>query len=106
MLDDLCPCGTDERYDLCCGRLHRRSSEGRTAAELMRSRYAAYAVDVRREYAHVTDTDFAAGRGAILADLLARPALFRTGRARERWEDAARENVAAELARLRSGRTG
>ena len=69
-------------------------------------RYAAYASDVRREYAHVADADFAAGRGAILADLLARPALFRTDHARERWEDAARANVAAELARLRSGRTG
>ena len=44
MLADLCPCGTAERYDLCCGRLHRRSAEARTAAELMRSRYSAYAV--------------------------------------------------------------
>lgn len=64
-------------------------------------RYAEYVSDVRAEYAHVADPDFAAGRGAILAELLARPALFATERARELWEQAARDNVAAELARLR-----
>jgi len=41
---ELCPCGTGERYDLCCGRLHRRAAEAGSAVELMRSRYAAYAV--------------------------------------------------------------
>ena len=66
------------------------------------ARYAEYAADVRAEYAHVSDADFAAGRGAILADLLSRPALFATDRGRGLWEDAARDNVAAELARLRS----
>jgi predicted metal-dependent HD superfamily phosphohydrolase len=65
-------------------------------------RYAEYAADVRAEYAHVADTDFAAGRGAVLADLLGRPALFATPRARELWEDAARANVSAEVERLRS----
>jgi SEC-C motif-containing protein len=39
-----CPCGSGERYDACCGRLHRRDAEAETAEELMRSRYAAYAV--------------------------------------------------------------
>jgi SEC-C motif-containing protein len=39
-----CPCGSGERYDACCGRLHRRAAEAATAEELMRSRYAAYAV--------------------------------------------------------------
>lgn len=39
-----CPCGSGQRYDACCGRLHRRASEAATAEELMRSRYAAYAV--------------------------------------------------------------
>jgi SEC-C motif domain protein len=39
-----CPCGSGERYDECCGRLHRRAAEAQTAEELMRSRYAAYAV--------------------------------------------------------------
>jgi SEC-C motif-containing protein len=39
-----CPCGSRERYDACCGRLHRRQADAATAVELMRSRYAAYAV--------------------------------------------------------------
>ncbi|GAA1476713.1 hypothetical protein GCM10009623_11590 [Nocardioides aestuarii] len=64
-------------------------------------RYADYAADVRADFAHVSDADFVAGRGAILAELLSRPALFATQRARDLWEDAARDNVAAELARLR-----
>jgi predicted metal-dependent HD superfamily phosphohydrolase len=63
-------------------------------------RYAAYVGGVRREYAHVPDPDFAAGRAAVLRDLLAKPTLFHTARARECWETRARENVEAELARL------
>ncbi len=63
-------------------------------------RYAEYARDVRREYAHVPDADFARGRSAVLADLLAKPALFQTARGFDLWEAAARRNVAAELARL------
>ena len=39
-----CPCGSGERYDACCGRLHRREAEAESAEELMRARYAAYAV--------------------------------------------------------------
>lgn len=66
-----------------------------------RARYAEYAADVRREYAHVSDADFAAGRSAILADLLARPVLFHTPHAREHWDAPARANVTAELQRLR-----
>jgi len=64
------------------------------------SRYEEYVADVRREYAHVPDGDFRAGRAAILADLLAKPHLFHTAHAREHWEPAARANVEAELRRL------
>lgn len=39
-----CPCGSGERYDACCGRLHRGAAEAGSPEELMRSRYAAYAV--------------------------------------------------------------
>ena len=63
-------------------------------------RYTAYVAAVRREYAHVPDDQFAAGRAAILRDLLAKPTLFHTAYAREHWEDAARANVARELAEL------
>lgn len=40
-----CPCGTGERYDACCGRLHRGAAEAATPEQLMRSRYAAYALN-------------------------------------------------------------
>lgn len=39
-----CPCGSGASYDACCGRLHRGAAQAATAEELMRSRYAAYAV--------------------------------------------------------------
>ena len=63
-------------------------------------RYDSYARDVRTEYAHVSDADFRAGRAAVLSDLLAGPSLFRTPQGRSLWEDRARTNVAAEIARL------
>ena len=39
-----CPCGSGTAYDACCGRLHRGAAQAATAEELMRSRYAAFAV--------------------------------------------------------------
>ena len=53
---------------------------------------------MRREYAHVPDAAFRAGRAAVLRDLLAKPHLFHTAYAREHWEAAARANVERELA--------
>jgi len=43
-LQQSCPCGSGEAYDACCGRLHRGAGQATTAEELMRSRYAAYAL--------------------------------------------------------------
>jgi SEC-C motif domain protein len=43
-LQDTCPCGSGATYDACCGRMHRGATTAATAEELMRSRYAAYAV--------------------------------------------------------------
>ncbi|HJQ04846.1 MAG TPA: hypothetical protein VJ872_05350 [Nocardioides sp.] len=63
--------------------------------------YAAYAADVRREYAHLPDDVFAEGRSALLAGLLDRSALFRTEAAVRLWEAAARRNITAELAAIR-----
>lgn len=63
-------------------------------------RYARYAADVRAEYAHVPDDDFARGRAAVLQQLLGQPSLFRTPTGHAAWEAAARANVTAELARL------
>lgn len=39
-----CPCGTGKAYDRCCGPLHRGEALADTAEQLMRSRYAAYAL--------------------------------------------------------------
>ncbi|MGA8247455.1 MAG: hypothetical protein WB797_11160, partial [Nocardioides sp.] len=62
-----------------------------------RPRYHAYVAGVRSDQAHVSDRDFAAGRAAVLRDLAGRDRLFHTAYARERWEPAARANLAAEL---------
>ena len=43
-LQQPCPCGSGATYDACCGRLHRGAAQAATAEELMRARYAAYAV--------------------------------------------------------------
>jgi predicted metal-dependent HD superfamily phosphohydrolase len=63
-------------------------------------RYAAYVAGVRVEYAAVPDDDFRRGRAAVLGDLLDKPALFHTARARELWEERARVNVEREIAAL------
>ena len=65
-------------------------------------RYDEYTADVRREYAHVPDNLFAAGRGQILGELLAKPTLFHTAHARQQWESAARANVERELSALQT----
>ncbi|TFD94055.1 hypothetical protein E3T61_03410 [Cryobacterium lactosi] len=39
-----CPCLSGNTYDACCGRLHCGDAAAATAEELMRSRYAAFAV--------------------------------------------------------------
>jgi predicted metal-dependent HD superfamily phosphohydrolase len=60
-------------------------------------RYDAYVTGVRRDYAYVSDTDFAVGRTAVLRDLAGRGQLFHTPYAREHWEPTARANLAREL---------
>ncbi len=64
------------------------------------SRYSTYAADVRREYSHLPDRDFSAGRAAVLGDLQARRPLFATTYGRHHWEPPARANIARELAEL------
>jgi predicted metal-dependent HD superfamily phosphohydrolase len=62
--------------------------------------YDEYAAAVRREYAHVADPEFRAGRAAVLRRLLALPALYRLPELRAAWEPTARANLARELAAL------
>jgi predicted metal-dependent HD superfamily phosphohydrolase len=65
-----------------------------------RERYDAYVAGVRRDYAHLSDADFTAGRAAVLHDLAGRDRLFHTAYGREHWEPAARANLRRELSGL------
>ncbi|MDP9984311.1 putative metal-dependent HD superfamily phosphohydrolase [Pseudarthrobacter oxydans] len=59
--------------------------------------YARYLAAVRQDFAHIGDDDFAAGRAAVVRQLLLLDPLFRTPRGRTLWLDAARRNLQAEL---------
>lgn len=64
-------------------------------------RYRAYAAAIRREYAHVPEEAYRAGRAAVLESLLAADPLYPDPAFRARFEGAARTNLADELAGLR-----
>lgn len=65
-------------------------------------RYHVYTRDVRLEYAHVADADFAAGRAAVLRHLLGQDPLFRTPTGAQLWARQAHANMTAELEALAS----
>ncbi|MCL2464384.1 MAG: hypothetical protein FWF28_04860 [Micrococcales bacterium] len=62
-------------------------------------RYKAYLEDLRAEYQHVPQREFLHARQLILRKLLARTSLF-VSPLSERWEEPARQNATAELARV------
>lgn len=62
-------------------------------------RYKEYRQKVRQEFSHVSARDYAMARSAVVTQLLARERIFLSPLA-EPWEAAARQNLAAELARL------
>jgi predicted metal-dependent HD superfamily phosphohydrolase len=63
-------------------------------------RYERYARDVRKEYAHVNDDDWRAGRGRVLSQFLERPRLFFSAQVSDACDAQARENLRAELIAL------
>jgi predicted metal-dependent HD superfamily phosphohydrolase len=63
-------------------------------------RYARYAAAIRREYAHVPDGDFRAGRSRVLTELLKLPSIYRLAPIRDEWESRAQANLRAELEQL------
>jgi predicted metal-dependent HD superfamily phosphohydrolase len=67
--------------------------------------YDRYRAAVREEYAALDEPTWRIGRAAVMAKLLARDPLYGTGAARQRWEAAARANIARELESLTTGRT-
>jgi len=62
--------------------------------------YRHYVEDIRREYAHVSDEAWRVGRSGFLKGMIARPVLYSLPEMRERFDARARDNMAAELARL------
>jgi predicted metal-dependent HD superfamily phosphohydrolase len=64
-------------------------------------RYDAYAAAIRREFIHVPEADYRAGRVAVLARFAARPVIFPDADFAARHDRPARDNLARELASLR-----
>ena len=64
------------------------------------ARFAEYELQIREEYGFVPEATFRAKRREILCGFLARPALFSTPTYVERFEAAARVNVAGAIAGL------
>ncbi len=64
------------------------------------SAYDRYTAAIRSEYSFASDEDYRKGRGAFLASLLARGAIFHTHEFRGRFEARARANLAREAGQL------
>lgn len=66
------------------------------------ARYDAYAAAIRREFIHVPEADYRAGRASVLARFAARPVIFPDADFAAKYDQPARDNLARELASLRS----
>jgi len=67
--------------------------------------YESYAAAIRREYCHIPDDAYRAGRAAVLESFAARPAIYPEATFFARLEQRARANIVRELQWLR-GETG
>lgn len=65
--------------------------------------YRRYVAQVRADYSHVPDEQFAAGRVQVLRRLLESPRLFRTATGYRLWERQARQNLELELSQRERG---
>jgi predicted metal-dependent HD superfamily phosphohydrolase len=63
-------------------------------------RYDAYAAAIRKEFAHVPDADYRAGRANVLRRFAARSVIFPDVASAQGCEQRARGNIARELASL------
>lgn len=63
-------------------------------------RYEEYVEAVRKEYGHLSDDVFSAGRAVVLRQLADKPQLFHTTHGFATWEAPARSNLSRELAQL------
>ncbi len=64
--------------------------------------YRSYVSAVRDEYGHFDKAEWTSGRTTVMSGFLERPTIYATARGRDRWEDAARANITAELTELTS----
>jgi predicted metal-dependent HD superfamily phosphohydrolase len=64
------------------------------------ARYDAYAAAIRKEFSHVAERDYRAGRANVLGQFAARPVIFPDAAFAARYDRKARENLARELASL------
>ena len=62
--------------------------------------YSDYVRNVRREYHHVSDADWASGRSAVLRSFLDRDVIYAPELGLDEWELRARANLVAELGAL------
>ncbi len=62
--------------------------------------YARYSRAIREEYSWVTDEDYHVGRVRVLRLFLQRERIYRTPALIDLWEEPARQNLNAEIARL------
>lgn len=68
--------------------------------------YAEYERLVRKEYAWVSDHDFAAGRAAFLKGMLKHGSIYNHSEIRAQWEQQARHNMKASLRTLTNSAQG
>lgn len=57
--------------------------------------------NIRKEYAHVWEEDFAEGRIAVLQSFLDRPNIYYTKECRDLWEEKARINLKREISQIK-----
>ena len=67
------------------------------------ARFEEYERGIRREYAHVSDEAFRAGRAKVLRGFLGRPRIYSTDWYQERLEERARENLRRSIGALEQG---
>lgn len=65
-------------------------------------RYQRYAADIRKEYAHVPDSDYRTGRISVLNRFLARPRIYHTTIMHNEGDVPARRNLQDEIDQLQS----
>ena len=60
--ENICPCGSNKRFDKCCLPIIKQAAEASSPEALMRSRYSAYA---HKEYQYLVETYAKATRAKV-----------------------------------------